>query len=167
MVTRVTGNLGAQLAFEPGRCIVGNAGILVARVLYVKEGATRRFVILDAAMNDLIRPALYDAWHEIVPVDGAGAGRRIAAPPTWSGRCARPATSSPRNGKLPPLARRRSAWRSCRPAPMARHEFRVQFAAAGARSAGARAREFAVVRPRPTYDEMLAQERVPPWLAER
>ena len=60
--------IGLRLAIEPGRYIVGNAGILVARVQYVKDNAFRRFVIVDAAMNDLIRPPLYGAWHEIVPV---------------------------------------------------------------------------------------------------
>jgi diaminopimelate decarboxylase len=54
--------------FEPGRMIVGNAGILVSRVIYVKPGDARNFVIIDAAMNDLIRPTLYEAYHEILPV---------------------------------------------------------------------------------------------------
>lgn len=63
-----TGDLGLQIQVEPGRLIVGNAGILVARVLYVKETGSKRFVIVDAAMNDLIRPALYGSFHEIVPV---------------------------------------------------------------------------------------------------
>ena len=62
------GNLGATVVLEPGRLIVGNAGILVTRVLYVKQGEDRAFVIVDAAMNDLIRPTLYEAHHEIVPV---------------------------------------------------------------------------------------------------
>src|SRR5215471_11022371 len=61
------GSLGLSLAFEPGRVLCASAGLLVARVLYVKEASTRRFVIVDAAMNDLIRPALYGAWHDIVP----------------------------------------------------------------------------------------------------
>jgi diaminopimelate decarboxylase len=68
VVRETLGDLGCDLMFEPGRLIVGNAGILVTKVIYVKEGATRRFVIVDAAMNDLLRPALYDAKHEIVPV---------------------------------------------------------------------------------------------------
>ncbi len=59
------GNMGVQLIFEPGRLIVGNAGILVSEVIYVKQGAERKFVILDAAMNDLIRPAMYDGYHHI------------------------------------------------------------------------------------------------------
>src|SRR5262249_36905618 len=68
LVRRLTHNLGFRLAFEPGRALVANAGVLLSRVIYVKPGVTRRFVIQDAAMNDLIRPSLYDAWHEIVPV---------------------------------------------------------------------------------------------------
>ena len=68
MVKRVTHNLGCTLMFEPGRMIVGNAGILVARVIYVKHGEAKNFVIIDAAMNDLIRPTLYEAHHDILPV---------------------------------------------------------------------------------------------------
>jgi diaminopimelate decarboxylase len=75
VVKEVLGDLDCDLLFEPGRLIVGNAGILVTQVVYVKEGATRRFLILDAAMNDLMRPSLYDAKHDIIsvvePVDGA------------------------------------------------------------------------------------------------
>ena len=74
MVKRVTHNLGCTLMFEPGRMIVGNAGILVARVIYVKHGEAKNFVIIDAAMNDLIRPTLYEAHHDILPVREAGAG---------------------------------------------------------------------------------------------
>ncbi len=68
MVKRVTHNLGCTLMFEPGRMIVGNAGILVTRVIYVKHGDARNFVVIDAAMNDLIRPTLYEAHHDILPV---------------------------------------------------------------------------------------------------
>jgi len=68
MVRRITHNLGCTLMFEPGRMIVGNAGILVARVIYVKHGDAKNFVIIDAAMNDLIRPTLYEAHHDILPV---------------------------------------------------------------------------------------------------
>jgi diaminopimelate decarboxylase len=68
MVKRVTHNLGCTLTFEPGRMIVGNAGILVTRVIYVKHGDARNFVVIDAAMNDLIRPTLYEAHHDILPV---------------------------------------------------------------------------------------------------
>jgi diaminopimelate decarboxylase len=68
MVKRVTHNLGCTLMFEPGRMIVGNAGILVTKVIYVKHGEGKNFVIIDAAMNDLIRPTLYEAHHDILPV---------------------------------------------------------------------------------------------------
>jgi len=76
MVKRVTHNLGCTLMFEPGRMIVGNAGILVARVIYVKHGDAKNFVIIDAAMNDLIRPTLYEAHHDILPVMQAGRDAR-------------------------------------------------------------------------------------------
>ena len=68
VVKRATRDLGCQLIFEPGRLIVGNAGILVTRVLYVKRGEAKTFVIVDAGMNDLVRPTLYDAHHDIRPV---------------------------------------------------------------------------------------------------
>jgi len=68
MVKRVAHNLGCTLMFEPGRMIVGNAGILVTRVIYVKHGDAKNFIIIDAAMNDLIRPTLYEAHHDILPV---------------------------------------------------------------------------------------------------
>jgi len=68
IVKNATKGLGCKLIFEPGRLIVGNAGILVTRVLYVKHGEGKTFVIVDAAMNDLIRPTLYDAYHEVRPV---------------------------------------------------------------------------------------------------
>src|ERR1700689_1351781 len=71
MVKRVAHNLGCTLMFEPGRLIVGNAGILVTRVIYLKPGAARNFVVIDAAMNDLIRPTLYEAHHDILPVVAA------------------------------------------------------------------------------------------------
>lgn len=67
MVRDTVGGLGCALAFEPGRMLVGNAGILVSSVLYIKQGHDRRFVIVDAAMNDLIRPALYDSFHALLP----------------------------------------------------------------------------------------------------
>ena len=76
MVKRVTHNLGCTLMFEPGRLIVGNAGILVTRVIYVKHGEAKNFVIIDAAMNDLIRPTLYEAHHDILPIREAAKDAR-------------------------------------------------------------------------------------------
>ena len=86
----------AALILEPGRLIVGNAGILVTKVEYVKEGA-KTFVIVDAAMNDLIRPTLYEAHHDIQPVVHSNLPR--GSPPTSSARSARPATTSPRTAR--------------------------------------------------------------------
>ena len=68
VVKEAVGDIGCRIMLEPGRVIAGNAGILVTRVVYVKEGPTRTFIIVDAAMNDLMRPSLYDAHHDIVPV---------------------------------------------------------------------------------------------------
>lgn len=72
MVARVTGNWGVTLMFEPGRVITGNTGVLVTEVIRVKEGASHPWVVVDAAMNDLARPALYDAWHDFVAVEPKG-----------------------------------------------------------------------------------------------
>jgi diaminopimelate decarboxylase len=77
MVRETVGGLGCRLAFEPGRMLVGNAGVLVCQVIYVKQGHDRRFVIVDAAMNDLLRPALYDSYHAIRPVTEPDAGAAV------------------------------------------------------------------------------------------
>ncbi len=163
MVRSITGNLGCRITLEPGRSLVGNAGVLVSRVLYVKEGLHRRFVIVDAAMNDLVRPALYDAYHGIVPVAEPDPAARtepfdVVGPVCESG------DTFALQRLLPPLAAGDA----------------VAFLSAGAYGAvmastynsrplvpevlvnGA---DFAVVRPRPSVEEMLAAERVPDWLA--
>jgi diaminopimelate decarboxylase len=77
MIAEVTADWGATIMFEPGRVIVGNAGVLVTRVIRVKEGVSAPFVVVDAAMNDLARPAMYDAWHDFLAV--APHGRRMTA----------------------------------------------------------------------------------------
>ena len=69
IVRKHMNKIGCRVLFEPGRLIAGNAGILVTRVIYVKDGGDRTFVIVDAAMNDLVRPTLYDAYHRIGPVE--------------------------------------------------------------------------------------------------
>ena len=79
MVKRTLGHLGLKYVLEPGRMITGNAGILVSRVIYVKEGDEKHFIIQDGAMNDLIRPTLYEAWHDIVPVTEPADGAMIEA----------------------------------------------------------------------------------------
>jgi len=79
VVKRATRDLDCRLIFEPGRLLVGNAGILLTRVLFVKHGEAKNFVVVDAAMNDLVRPTLYDAYHEIWPVAQQAAAHRIRA----------------------------------------------------------------------------------------
>jgi diaminopimelate decarboxylase len=74
LIKRTLGHLGCEIEIEPGRLVAGNAGILVSRVIYMKEGEGRDFMILDAAMNDLVRPAMYSAHHDIIPVVEAEAG---------------------------------------------------------------------------------------------
>ena len=95
--------LGLRILIEPGRFISGNAGILVTRVEYVKRTGRKNFLIVDAAMNDLIRPAFYEAYHEIVPVTAQTAARWSAR--MWSARSANRATSSARTGRCPKRGR--------------------------------------------------------------
>jgi diaminopimelate decarboxylase len=164
MVKQVTEGLDVELAFEPGRWMVGNAGALVARVLYVKDGAARRFLIQDAAMNDLIRPALYDAWHEIVPV---------REPPAAAER--RPIDV------VGPVCETGDAFAQQRPLPPIAAGELIALLSAGAYGAVmsssynsrltvpevlVRGGDFAVIRPRPRYEDLLSQDRMPDWLAE-
>ena len=76
-VLKVLGQRTQKLLFEPGRLLTGNAGVLLSEVLYLKHGQDRNFAIVDAAMNDLMRPALYEAWHDVLPLRSAPAGGRI------------------------------------------------------------------------------------------
>ena len=162
VVKRATAGLGCKLIFEPGRLIVGNAGILVTRVLYVKHGEAKTFVIIDAGMNDLVRPTLYDAHHEIVPVHQAAAGApRIIADVVG------PVCES---GDF--LALERSL-----PAPRPGDLLAVMSAGAyGAVQSGTynsrplipevlvRAGEWAIVRPRLDAEQLIALDRLPPWI---
>ncbi len=164
VVKRATEGLNCKLVFEPGRMIAGNAGVLVTRVIYVKQSGARRFVIVDAAMNDLIRPTLYDAYHAIWPVSGERASEAqivqdIVGPVCETGDFLAKDRSSPafREGDLMAFmtagaygAVQASAYNSRLLVP----EVLV------------RGPEYATVRPRPTYEEMLAAERMAPWLRE-
>jgi diaminopimelate decarboxylase len=162
IVKNATRGLDCKLIFEPGRLIVGNAGILLTRVLYVKHGEAKTFVIVDAGMNDLIRPTLYDAHHDIRPVrEGAVGVPRITADVVG------PVCES---GDF--LALDRSL-----PEPQPGELLAVMTAGAyGAVQAGTyntralvpevlvRASEWALVRPRVTAEELIALDRLPPWL---
>jgi diaminopimelate decarboxylase len=162
MVKRVAHNLGCTLMFEPGRMIVGNAGILVSRVVYVKPGEARNFIIIDAAMNDLIRPTLYEAYHEILPVaqpapDAAAMVADVVGPVCETGDY---------------LALARTL-----PQPKAGDLLAVMTAGAyGAVQAGTyntrplvpevlvNGADYAVVRPRLEVAELIAMDRIAPWL---
>ena len=162
VVKRATRDLDCQLIFEPGRLIVGNAGILVARVLYVKRGEAKTFVIVDAGMNDLVRPTLYDAHHDLRPVRQApvGAARLIAdlvGPVCESGDFIaqdRPMTE-PKAGDLIAImsagaygAVQASTYNTRALVP----EVLV------------RKGEWALVRPRIGVEELIALDRMPAWL---
>ncbi len=162
VAAEVARRLGTKLLFEPGRVIMGNAGILVTQVIYVKSGAGKLFVIADAGMNDLVRPTLYDAYHDIWPVrealrQGKTARADVVGPVCETGDFiardrAIPEVSS---GDLLAVmtsgaygAVQASAYNSRRLVP----EVLVNGAA------------YAVVRPRPSYEDMLKAEIVAPWL---
>ncbi len=162
VVKRATRDLDCRLIFEPGRLIVGNAGILVTRVLFVKHGEAKNFVVVDAAMNDLMRPTLYDAHHEIWPV-------------TESARSARPIRADVvgpvcESGDFLALDREL-------PEPKPGDLLAVMSAGAyGAVQAGTyntrplvpevlvKGPEWALVRPRLDVDQLIALDRMPAWL---
>jgi diaminopimelate decarboxylase len=103
MVRRAVGDLGCEVEIEPGRLIAGNAGVLLARVIWVKEGEDRRFLILDAAMNDLIRPSMYGAHHDIVPVVEPAPGTELT-PMDVVGPVCESGDTFARARLMPPLA---------------------------------------------------------------
>jgi diaminopimelate decarboxylase len=162
VVRRRTNALGCKLIFEPGRLIVGNAGILVTQVIYVKRGAAKQFIVVDAGMNDLIRPTLYEAYQEIQPVRQNPSARVITADvvgpvcETGDYLALDRTVAEPNRGDLLAI---------------------MSAGAYGAVQAGTynsrllvpevmvNGSDYAVVRPRPTYDDMIAQDRLPPWLA--
>ena len=162
MVKRVSHNLGCKLMFEPGRMLVGNAGILVTRVIYVKHGDAKNFIIIDAAMNDLIRPTLYEAHHDIVPVRQPAAGARSIVADVVGPVC--------ETGDY--LALDRSL-----PEPKAGDLVAIMSAGAyGAVQAGTyntrplvpevlvNGDQYAVVRPRIEVDALIAMDKPAPWL---
>jgi diaminopimelate decarboxylase len=162
VVKRATHDLDCRLIFEPGRLIVGNAGILVTRVLFVKHGEAKNFVVVDAAMNDLIRPTLYDAHHEIRPVTEPAAGAARLRADVVGPVC--------ESGDFLALGRDL-------PEPKPGDLLAVMSAGAyGAVQAGTyntrplvpevlvKDAEWAVIRPRLTAEQLIALDRLPPWL---
>ncbi len=162
IVKQAARDLDVTLMFEPGRMIVGNAGILVARVLYVKHGDAKNFVVIDAAMNDLIRPTLYEAHHDILPVRQSIAGARTIVADVVGPVC--------ETGDYLALDR-------TLPEPKAGDLFAIMTAGAyGAVQAGTyntralvpevlvKDDQYAVVRPRIEVDALIAMDQPAPWL---
>jgi diaminopimelate decarboxylase len=162
VIRRTVGHLGCEIEIEPGRLIAGNAGVLLASVLYVKEGEGRDFLILDAAMNDLIRPAMYDAWHDIVPVREPAAGAEMREFDVVGPVCETGDTFARGRPMVPVAAGDLVAFRSAGAygAVMA-SEYNSRPLVPEVLVAGD---HFAVVRERPGFDEMLARDTIPEWL---
>jgi diaminopimelate decarboxylase len=163
IVARHTAALDCKVMLEPGRAIVGNAGILVASVIYLKKGENKLFVIVDAAMNDLVRPTLYDAHHDILPVK---------APAPRAAHIIRSDVVGPVCESGDYLALDRDL-----PEVAAGDLIAVMSAGAyGAVQAGTynsrllipevlvKGSQYAIVRPRPSYEELIALDTLPPWL---
>ncbi|MFZ8942407.1 MAG: diaminopimelate decarboxylase [Gemmobacter sp.] len=163
MVKRVLGHLGCEIEIEPGRLICGNAGVLLASVIYEKHGEDRDFLIVDAAMNDLVRPAMYGAHHDIVPVIEPAPGT-ARAPVDVVGPVCESGDTFARQRPLPPLgAGALVAFRSAGAygAVMA-SEYNSRPLVPEVLVSGG---DFAVVRARPSFDEMLARDTLPPWMS--
>ena len=162
LIREEVGHLGCEIEIEPGRLVVGNAGILVSRVIYVKEGEGRNFLILDGAMNDLIRPAMYEAHHDIVPINEPDAAVE-QAPYDIVGPVCESGDTFAKGRMMPPVA----------------EGDLVAFRSAGAYGAVmaseyntrplvpevlVHGHQFAVIRARPTFDEMINRDTIPEWL---
>ena len=163
VVRRRLGNLGAKILFEPGRLFVGNAGILVTEVLFIKRGASKTFVVVDAAMNDLIRPTLYDAHHDIRPVRKPRPGPPAMVADVVGGVC-ETGDYLALDRPLPPLESRdliaimtTGAYGAVQASNYNTRPLLPEILVNGA--------EWAVVRPRQTYDELIGADRMAPWLA--
>lgn len=162
LIKRTVGDLGCEIEIEPGRLISGNAGLLVASVIYVKNGEGRDFLILDAAMNDLVRPSMYDAHHDIVPIIEPA-----------------PAVEAAVYDVVGPVCETGDTFAKGRPvAPLGEGDL-VAFRSAGAYGAVMASEyntrplvpevlvsgdHFAVIRQRPTFDEILNRDTIPSWL---
>lgn len=162
LIKRTVGHLGCEIEIEPGRLISGNSGVLVSKVIYVKEGQTRDFLILDAAMNDLVRPSMYGAHHDIDPVIEPSA-----------------ATEPHPYDVVGPVCETGDTFAKARPlAPLHEGDL-VAFRSAGAYGAVmaseyntrplipevlVRGDQFAVIRARPSFEDILNRDTIPKWL---
>ncbi len=160
MVKRTLGHLSLKYVLEPGRMIVGNAGILVSRVIYVKDGEEKHFVIQDAAMNDLIRPTLYDAYHEIIPVDapadGGTADADVVGPVCESGDYLAKSRRLPRVNPGDLLATMTAgAYGAVQSGTYNSRPLIAEVLVNGG--------QWALVRPRQTYEELIGLDRPASW----
>ncbi len=164
VIRRTVGDLDCEIEIEPGRLIAGNAGLLVSEVIYRKAGEGRDFLILDAAMNDLIRPAMYDAWHDIVPVIEPRAGVNLQ-PFDVVGPVCESGDTFARARDLPGLeAGDLVAFRSAGAyGAVMSSEYNSRPLIPEVLVSGDR---YDVVRARPTYEEMIARDAVPDWLVD-
>ena len=162
VIRETLGHLECEIEIEPGRLIAGNAGILVSQVIYLKHGEGRDFLIIDAGMNDLIRPAMYEAHHDIIPVIEAAPGVE-PAPVDIVGPICETGDTFSKQRAMPPL----------------KSGDLVAFRSAGAYGAVMASEynarplipevlvqgdQFAVVRARPTYEEMISRDTLPSWM---
>ena len=162
VIKRTVGDLGCEVEIEPGRLIAGNAGLLVSDVIYVKSGEDREFLIVDAAMNDLIRPSMYGAHHDIVPVVEAEAGVELT-PYDVVGPVCETGDTFTKGRDLPQLA----------PGDLIAFRSAGAYGAVMASEYNSRplipevlvhGHQFAVIRSRPSFDEMINRDSIPTWL---
>ena len=162
MVKRVLGHLNCEIEIEPGRLIAGNAGILVSQVIYVKEGEDRKFLILDAAMNDLIRPAMYDAHHDIEPVIEPQAGAERATYDVVGPVCESGDTFAKGREMAQMNAGDLVAFRSAGAyGAVMSSEYNTRPLIPEVMVNGSK---FAVIRSRPSFDEIINRDTIPEWL---
>ncbi len=162
MVRRLTQGLEVKLICEPGRLIAGNAGILLSRVLYVKQGSSRQFLVLDAAMNDLIRPAMYDSWHDICAVsprggEGSHEVYDVVGPVCESSDIFAKARSlSPLDAGDLVAIMSAGAYGAVMASTYNTRALVPEILVNGA--------DYAVIRPRESIESLIARDQIPPWL---
>jgi diaminopimelate decarboxylase len=162
MVRRVLGDLGCEIEIEPGRLIAGNAGVLLSEVIYVKHGEDRQFLIVDAAMNDLVRPSMYAAHHDIVPVVQREPGVETVPYDVVGPVCETGDTFAKARQLAPLAAGDLVAFRSAGAygAVMA-SEYNTRPLVPEVLVSG---HQFAVIRARPTFDDLVKRDTIPEWL---
>jgi len=162
MVKATLGDLGCEIEIEPGRLIAGNAGVMVSAVIYVKQGEERDFLIVDAAMNDLVRPSMYGAHHDIVPLIEPAPGIEAHVYDVVGPVCESGDTFAKRRAMMPLSSGDLVAFRSAGAyGAVMSSEYNSRPLIPEVMVSGD---HFAVIRARPTFDEMLNRDTIPEWL---